>query len=51
MKEVFAFVCVAIIILTVAGLVWIPAIIGCNEVGGELVINAFNWPVCVPSAR
>lgn len=51
MREIILFITIAIVILTVAGLIWIPAIIGCNEVGGELVINAFNWPVCVPSAR
>ena len=51
MKEVFGFAAVAAVVILVAGLVWIPAIVECNEVGGELVINAFNWPVCVPSAK
>jgi hypothetical protein len=39
-----------ILILGIIALIWIPAIVNCNELGGELVVNAFNWPVCVPSA-
>lgn len=48
-KWIFATVLV-IVIFTIAGLIWIPAIAGCNAVNGELVINAFNWPVCVNKA-
>lgn len=42
---------IIVIGVLILGGIWLPAIQHCNEVGGELVINAFNWPVCVPSAR
>lgn len=44
----FAFVMV--FILVIAGLIWLPAISDCNARGGELVTNAFDWPVCIAGA-
>ena len=39
------------VMLAIFFLVWVPAIAHCNALGGELVTNAFNWPVCVPSTK
>lgn len=51
MKQAVFLSIIVVLGVLVVGVIWIPAINDCNAVGGELVINAFNWPVCVPSAR
>lgn len=37
-------------VVAIAAIIWLPAINDCNERGGELVTNAFNWPVCIAAA-
>jgi hypothetical protein len=39
----------AFILLIVLG-IYVPVFNDCNERGGEVVLNAFNLPVCVAGA-
>lgn len=45
------FVIFAIVAAVIGALIWLPAIADCNEAGGVLVTNAFNWPSCVAGAE